>query len=154
MGDVSYRAASALRDPQVIDFFAKLIQRVAPKSEAQAVGEIKVTRMFLENFSGDQVRFLARSFGVPGDHNGQITHGFRWPYGPVAIISPFNFPLEIPMLQIMGALFMGNKVLFKPEWKVAVVMEQCLRMLLDCGLPPTDGTTPAVLRLPYMRSDY
>lgn len=29
--------------------------------------------------------------------------------GPVAIIAPFNFPLEIPILQIMGALYMGNK---------------------------------------------
>jgi len=29
----------------------------------------------------------------------------------VAIITPFNFPLEIPALQLMGALFMGNKVL-------------------------------------------
>ena len=35
----------------------------------------------------------------------------RWPFGPVAIITPFNFPLEIPALQLMGALFMGNKPL-------------------------------------------
>ena len=34
----------------------------------------------------------------------------RFPYGPVAIVAPFNFPLEIPLLQIMGALYMGNKV--------------------------------------------
>ena len=32
---------------------------------------------------------------------------FRWPYGPVAIVAPFNFPLEIPVLQMMGALYMG-----------------------------------------------
>jgi hypothetical protein len=49
-----------------------------------------------------QVRFLARSFAVPGDHCGQTSHGYRWPYGPVAIISPFNFPLEIPILQVRG----------------------------------------------------
>ncbi len=60
-----------------------------------------------------QVRFLARSFGVPGDHHGQQSNGFRWPYGPVAIIAPFNFPLEIPVLQLMGALFMGNRVTLK-----------------------------------------
>ena len=71
-----------------------------------------------------QVRFLARSFAVPGDHEGQMSHGYRYPYGPVAIISPFNFPLEIPSLQIMGALYMGNKVVFKGDPKVSVVMEQ------------------------------
>ena len=69
-----------------------------------------VTAAFLHNFGGDNVRFLARSFGVPGDHDGQSTHGHRWPYGAVAIVAPFNFPLEIPALQLMGALFMGNKV--------------------------------------------
>lgn len=39
------------------------------------------------------MRFLARSFNVPGDHTGQSSTGYRWPYGPVAIVSPFNFPL-------------------------------------------------------------
>ena len=85
-------------------------QRTAPKSDAQARGEVVIARIFLENFSGDQPRFLARSFAVPGDHGGQLTQGFRWPYGPVALICPFNFPLEIPILQLMGALYMGNKV--------------------------------------------
>jgi hypothetical protein len=38
----------------------------------QALGEVVVTRRFLENFSGDQVRYLARSFADPGDHTGQV----------------------------------------------------------------------------------
>ena len=60
---------------------------------------------------GGQVRWHARSFGVSGDHPGQQSNGYRWPYGPVGMITPFNFPLEIPALQVMGALFMGNKPL-------------------------------------------
>jgi 1-pyrroline-5-carboxylate dehydrogenase len=40
---------------QVESFFARLIQRVSPRSFAQAVGEVSVTQKFLENFSGDQV---------------------------------------------------------------------------------------------------
>ena len=119
-------------------FFAKLIQRVAPKSDSQALGEVAVTQKFIENFGGDQVRFLARSFAVPGDHPGQMSSGYRWPYGPVVIIAPFNFPLEIPTLQLLGALYMGNKVLLKAESKVSVVMEQLLLLLQECGLPLTD----------------
>ncbi|CAI7785636.1 unnamed protein product, partial [Closterium sp. NIES-53] len=56
----------------------------------------------------------------------------------VTIISPFNFPLEIPMLQLMGALYMGNKPLLKVDSKVAVVMEQALRLLHACGMPHAD----------------
>jgi hypothetical protein len=49
---------------------------------------------------------------------GQTSHGMRWPYGPVALITPFNFPLEIPALQLMGALFMGNKPLVHVDHRV------------------------------------
>ncbi|XP_059441461.1 probable aldehyde dehydrogenase isoform X1 [Corylus avellana] len=137
-GDISAKAAHMLSLPKVSDFFTRLIQRVSPKSYQQALGEVVVTQKFLENFSGDQVRFLARSFAVPGNHLGQQSHGFRWPYGPVAIITPFNFPLEIPALQLMGALYMGNKPILKVDSKVSIVMEQMMRLLHYCGLPVDD----------------
>ncbi|MBA0761531.1 hypothetical protein Gotri_024161 [Gossypium trilobum] len=137
-GDISAKAAHMLALPKVSDFFTRLIQRVSPKSYQQAFGEVYVTQKFLENFSGDQVRFLARSFAVPGNHIGQQSHGYRWPYGPVAIITPFNFPLEIPVLQLMGALYMGNKPVLKVDSKVSIVMEQMMRLLHYCGLPAED----------------
>ncbi|GAU49665.1 hypothetical protein TSUD_91030 [Trifolium subterraneum] len=137
-GDISAKAAHLLSLPKVSDFFVRLIQRVSPKSYQQAFAEVYVTQKFLENFCGDQVRFLARSFAVPGNHLGQQSHGFRWPYGPVAIITPFNFPLEIPVLQLMGALYMGNKPVLKVDSKVSIVMEQMLRLLHSCGLPVED----------------
>ncbi|XP_020098232.1 probable aldehyde dehydrogenase isoform X1 [Ananas comosus] len=137
-GDISAKAANMLAQPEVSHFFTRLIQRVSPKSYKQALAEVNVSQKFLENFSGDQVRFLARSFAVPGNHLGQHSHGYRWPYGPVAIITPFNFPLEIPLLQVMGALYMGNKPVLKVDSKVSIVMEQMLRLLHDCGLPMED----------------
>jgi 1-pyrroline-5-carboxylate dehydrogenase len=137
-GEIANKAGTAMQDPVVADYFAKLVQRVSPKSYAQAATEVRVTQRFLDNFSGDQVRFLARSFGVPGDHAGQTSHGYRWPYGPVALITPFNFPIEIPVLQLFGALFMGNKVLMKVDSKVSIVMQEALRLFHACGLPLTD----------------
>ena len=109
-----------------------------PKSHAQALGEVRVSAAFLHNFAGDNVRRLAKSFGVSGDHYGQMSVGHRWPYGPVAIVTPFNFPLEIPCLQLLGALYMGNKPVLKPSEQVSVVMEQFIRLLIHCGMDPTD----------------
>jgi 1-pyrroline-5-carboxylate dehydrogenase len=137
-GAVSRKMAEEMHKPEVLDFWAKLIQRVCPKHYAQALGEATVTRTFLENFSGDQVRFLARGFSNPGNHNGQHSNGHRWPYGPVAIVAPFNFPMEIPVLQLMGALYMGNKVMLKAASTTCAVMEQWLRMMHYCGAPKTD----------------
>jgi len=139
LGQVCARAAALLATPAVEDFFTRLIQRVMPKSWQQCRGEVVVTRIFLENFAGDGVRFLARGFSNPGDHPGQESRGYRWPFGPVVIVSPFNFPLEIPALQVMGSLFMGNRPLVKVDSKVSVVYEQFLRMLIHCGLPAGDA---------------
>ena len=138
LGSVCAKAAACLAEPEVEDFFVRLVQRVMPKSEAQSRGEVVVTRVFLENFAGDGVRFLGRGFSNPGDHYGQESRGYRWPYGPVVVVAPFNFPLEIPALQVLGALFMGNRPLAKVDSKVSVVFEQFLRMLVACGLPPED----------------
>ncbi|GBG29089.1 Delta-1-pyrroline-5-carboxylate dehydrogenase 12A1, mitochondrial [Hondaea fermentalgiana] len=135
-GEISFKAARALHDPEVEDFFIKCIQRTMPKHRAQALAEVHVSRTFLKNFSGDGVRFMARGFTVSGDHNGQESRGYRWPYGPVAIIAPFNFPLEIPVLQLMGALYMGNKPVIKGSPQTSMVLEQYVRLLIDCGMPP------------------
>ncbi|MFH0891418.1 MAG: aldehyde dehydrogenase family protein [Candidatus Falkowbacteria bacterium] len=138
LAQVSFRVAATLEDAAVADYFARLIQSVMPKSYKQCLGEVTVTAQFLKNFSGDQVRFLARGSIDPGDHAGQQPQHFRWPYGPVAIIAPFNFPMEIPALHMMGALYMGNRPLVKAATKVSVVIEQFLRLLHFCGLPMTD----------------
>jgi 1-pyrroline-5-carboxylate dehydrogenase len=53
-------------------------------------------------------------------------------------VAPFNFPLEIPALQLVGALAMGNRPLVKPESKVSAVFEQFVRLLIHAGLSPHD----------------
>jgi 1-pyrroline-5-carboxylate dehydrogenase len=138
LGAVCARAAALLAEESVERYFTRLIQRVMPKSWAQCRNEVTVTRVFLENFAGDGVRFLARGFSNPGDRPGQESRGYRWPYGPVAVIAPFNFPLEIPALQVLGALFMGNRPLVKVDSKVSIVFEQFLRLLIEAGLPAGD----------------
>ncbi|CEM06404.1 unnamed protein product [Vitrella brassicaformis CCMP3155] len=134
-GRVFQKAAEHLHDPEVLDFFVKCIQRVMPKSYAQCKGEMTIIRTFLENFSGDSVRFLCRGFTVAGDHLGQQSQGYRWPYGPVAVISPFNFPLEICGMQMLGAAMVGNKPVVKTESTMGMPVEQFIRFMHFCGLP-------------------
>jgi len=137
-GEIFHQAGHELSKPEVLDYFAWLIARVMPKSYYQAWYEAKVTADFLKNFGGDNVRFTAGGTHSSGDHEGQQAAGYRWPFGPVAIVSPFNFPLEIPGLQLGGALMMGNKPTLKAASTTAVVMEQFVRMLIHCGMPAHD----------------
>ena len=123
LGSVCQKTAEVLHDPEVFQYFVSLIQKAVPKSHAQAAACVRVTRTFFENFSGDNVRFAAEAFQIPGDHQGQASTGYRWPFGGVGIITPFNFPIEIPVLQMMGALFMGNKPVVKPDSRCSFPLE-------------------------------
>jgi 1-pyrroline-5-carboxylate dehydrogenase len=137
-GQISERLADFLRSGEGESYFTRLIQRVMPKDTEQCRGEVTVTATFLENFSGDQVRFLAKGQTTPGNQLGQEAIDYRWPYGPVAVITPFNFPLEIMALQTMGALYMGNKPVLKQATTTSIVAEAFVRLLLHCGMPAQD----------------
>lgn len=122
-GDICFKMAAEMRKPEVEDYFAKLVQRVMPKSWAQVKGEVIVTRKFLENFAGDNTRFLFDGTQTAGDHMGQRSNSYRWPFGNVGIIAPFNFPIEIPALQLIGACIAGNRPVLRCATKMTVVME-------------------------------
>jgi len=62
LGNVCRKTAEVLHDKEVFEHMIQLVMRAVPKSYAQTEGEIRVTRQFFENFSGDQVRFLAEAF--------------------------------------------------------------------------------------------
>ena len=138
LGEVMVKGAHELGKPEVAEYFAHLIHRLVPKSKAQCAGEPAVTRKWMENYGSDQVRYLATSPGVPGDYPGQTSVGMRMPYGGVSVITPFNFPLEICALQTCSALFMGNRPTVHVDRRVAIVMEQFIRMLHHVGLPAED----------------
>lgn len=137
-GEIMHECGHELSKPATMEFFAKLVQRVMPKHHKEALYEVKVTADFFKNFGGDNPRFNAAGQQVSGNRVGQRCTNWRWPFGPVCIISPFNFPLEIPTLQLMGALMMGNRPTLKAASTVSIVMEQLVRMLVHCGMPPSD----------------
>jgi 1-pyrroline-5-carboxylate dehydrogenase len=137
-GEISHKMAVEFGKPEVLDRLARTIMAVCPKTYKGAVGEVEICKTFLQNFGGDQVRFLAKGFSVSGDHAGQQSFGYRWPFGACVLIAPFNFPLEIPLLQLMGALYMGNHVTLKCASTTSLVMEEVLRIMIDCGMPAGD----------------
>lgn len=57
------------------------------------------------------------------------------PYGVVGIISPWNYPLLLPMGRIIPALISGNAVIFKPSEWTPLVGEKIDRLFKSAGLP-------------------
>ena len=61
--------------------------------------------------------------------------GFR-PYGTVAVVSPWNFPLSIPAGGVLAALAAGNSVILKPAPEAIAVAGELVRALWAAGVPP------------------
>lgn len=60
----------------------------------------------------------------------------RAPVGPVAIISPFNFPAMVPMWFFPVAIAAGNTVVFKPSEKDPSAALWMARLWEEADLPP------------------
>ncbi|WP_137179768.1 trifunctional transcriptional regulator/proline dehydrogenase/L-glutamate gamma-semialdehyde dehydrogenase [Roseomonas sp. AR75] len=97
------------------------IVREAGKTLPNAVGEVREAVDFLRYYAA-----AARGFGA-------ATHR---PLGPVACISPWNFPLAIFTGQVAAALAAGNTVLAKPAEEVPIIAMLAVTLLREAGIPP------------------
>ena len=61
---------------------------------------------------------------------------FREPVGVVAGITPFNFPVMIPLWMAPLAIACGNTFLLKPSERVPLSANRIAEMLADSGVPP------------------
>jgi RHH-type proline utilization regulon transcriptional repressor/proline dehydrogenase/delta 1-pyrroline-5-carboxylate dehydrogenase len=104
-----------------------LIVRESGKSLPNAVAEIREAVDFLRYY-GAQIR-SADLNGVLGaqPHAGAV--------GPIACISPWNFPLAIFSGQVAAALAAGNPVLAKPAEETPLIAAVAVRLLREAGVP-------------------
>jgi malonate-semialdehyde dehydrogenase (acetylating)/methylmalonate-semialdehyde dehydrogenase len=70
-----------------------------------------------------------------GVATGINTYEVRYPVGVVAAISPFNFPVMIPMLQTMMAIACGNTVVAKPSERNPSALLYMAELFTREGLP-------------------
>jgi len=118
---------------QHVDEFAALVVREHGKTFADAQGE--VARGF------EVVEFAV---GIPqllkGEFTDQIARGIdawsmRQPLGVVAGITPFNFPVMVPMWMFPVAIACGNTFVLKPSERDPSASLLHARLLQEAGLP-------------------
>ncbi len=73
----------------------------------------------------------------------------RQPLGVVAAITPFNFPVMVPLWFMPYAIACGNTFISKPSERVPVAMQRIAELVEQTGLPPgvfniVNGAKPAV----------
>ena len=113
------RAADRLQAQ--IEPLCALLVREAGKTFANAVSEVREAVDFMRYYAVEARRDA-----------GDASHR---PLGPVACISPWNFPLAIFTGQVAAALAAGNVVLAKPAEQTPLVAAEGVRALHAAGVP-------------------
>lgn len=57
------------------------------------------------------------------------------PLGVVGVIGPYNFPIDIPLIQIAPALAIGNAVVFKPSSFTPLCGLKAVEPIIEAGFP-------------------
>jgi len=140
----SWRHSSLTKRTQVLFAFRELVNQNKEKIAAlitqehgkvlsDALGE--VTRgLEVAEFACGIPHLLKGSFSEEVS-TGVDVYSIRQPLGPVAIISPFNFPAMVPMWFFPIALACGNTVIIKPSEKDPSAIMFIAELLKEAGLP-------------------
>jgi len=70
---------------------------------------------------------------MPSSMPGVLAYQIRRPLGPVAVISPWNFPFNVPTRKMTPALISGNTCVLKPAQLTSAVSEQFVKLFDDAG---------------------
>lgn len=71
----------------------------------------------------------------PSSHPDELVRTVRRPVGTVGVITPWNFPLQIPAWKIAPALVHGNPVVWKAASDTPAVAVAFAEVLADAGVP-------------------
>jgi aldehyde dehydrogenase (NAD+) len=132
-GNLLYQAAEVLAG-QVEDL-ARLASREMGKPLAEARGEALRAVQILRFYAGEGTRAVGEV--IPAANPAIFQYTRREPVGVVGVITPWNFPLAIPMWKMAPALIYGNTVVLKPaEWSslTAAAIFEAIASLFPSGV--------------------
>ncbi len=100
------------------------------KPIGEARGEALRAAAILRYYAGEGARSVGEV--IPAGNPKTLQYTTRDPVGVIAVITPWNFPLAIPMWKIAPALAYGNTVVIKPAELASLSAYQMLALILSC----------------------
>ncbi|MBE1442956.1 alpha-ketoglutaric semialdehyde dehydrogenase GucD [Paenibacillus sp. OAS669] len=131
-GDYLYKAASLLE--LRLDEVATAMTKEMGKTFAEAKGETARGAAILRYYAGEGMRPVGDV--IPSTDSEALMFTTRVPLGVVGIITPWNFPVAIPLWKMAPALVYGNTVVIKPASETGVTCALLMECFEEAGLPP------------------
>jgi succinate-semialdehyde dehydrogenase/glutarate-semialdehyde dehydrogenase len=127
------RAAAGLMR-QRADAIAHVLTLEQGKPLAESRREVLLSADILDVQAEEGKRLYGRT--VAPRVEGILTQTvIRQPVGPVAAFTPWNFPANLPVRKLAGALAAGCSVVIKPDEETPATCQLIVQAFLDAGVP-------------------
>jgi acyl-CoA reductase-like NAD-dependent aldehyde dehydrogenase len=130
-GRILYKAANLLEGR--IEEWAEALTREEGKTRTEARNEVIRSVELFRYYAGEGWRVGGDV--LPPDTPNTLLYSVRVPVGVVGLITPWNFPLSIPVWKMAPALVVGNTVVFKPASATPIMAFMLGDLLKEAGLP-------------------
>ncbi|XRG79375.1 aldehyde dehydrogenase family protein [Rossellomorea sp. GAMAL-10_SWC] len=104
------------------------------KTLAEGIGETQRAISILEYFAGEARQPVGEV--IPSGNTNTFLYTTRMPIGPIGLITPWNFPIAIPVWKMAPALVYGNTVVIKPADLTPKSVYHVIKALDEAGIPP------------------
>jgi succinate-semialdehyde dehydrogenase/glutarate-semialdehyde dehydrogenase len=112
---------------------SRLLSMEQGKPLAEAEGEVGLAAHGF-HMAAEQVRYMTGEV-LFGATPGRQVLSVRVPRGVYAVITPWNYPVNIPTEYIAPGIATGNTIVWSPAPSTALVAVALIRILADAGLP-------------------
>lgn len=130
-GELLYKAAAILESRA--DEIGETMTREMGKTFPEAKGETMRGVALLRYYAGEGSRQIGEV--IPSSDGEALMFTIRAPLGVVGIISPWNFPVAIPIWKMAPALAYGNTVVLKPALETSVTAAKVIACFAEAGFP-------------------
>jgi aldehyde dehydrogenase (NAD+) len=130
-GDILYKAANLLEAR--LEEVAEAMTREEGKTLPEARGETARGVAILRYYAGEASQPDGEVY--PTALPNRMLYTKREPVGVIGLITPWNFPIAIPIWKIAPALVYGNTVIFKPAELTPLTAWHIVDVLTQAGLP-------------------
>lgn len=120
---------------------AQILTREEGKTINESRGELTRAINVVEFCAGESRRMNGET--IQSELPANFAYTIKEPHGVVACITPWNFPVAIPVWKLAPALVAGNTVVFKPASNTPGTAVRLTELFVEAGIP--DGVLNLVL---------
>ncbi len=130
-GQILLKAGEIMEEE--VDEYSKLITLEEGKTLKDSRAEVIRSYNTLKFYGALAMKYGGKS--IPSSNENTTILTFKEPLGTVALITPWNFPLSIPVWKLAPALAAGDTVVLKPASKTPLIVAKLLETLEKAVLP-------------------